>query len=757
MRATTRHSRDYLNRLFKFHPAVISPSGDTGSTIRIIMCKQFIFILILAFSGSLSAQQDKQFTLEELIPGGKQYADFYPRIPGQFQWNGNSLAAIRNDSVWLIKNPARVNKKTFTITFKEMEEEMENSPGRINRLSFSREGSSVVQYHATNGIGLYDLETKTHLVFFRYPEQSDNQTLSPDHTYLAFTKENNLYVADKNGHEWPVSDESNSSIVYGQAVHRNEFGINGGIFWSPSGRKMAFYRMDETMVSDYPLVDVSARVARVKHSKYPMAGMTSHRVTIGVFDTMTKETLWLKTGEPDDHYLTNIAWSPDGKSVYVAELNREQNRMQLNRYDASTGHFNKTLFEESHPAYVEPQNPVLFVKKNEDRFIWQSRRNGYNHLYLYDISGKMIKQLTDGTWEVTEVIGFDEKGEQLYFISTLPSPLDRHICSVTLKSGRITQHNTLPGMHTAMLSASGRYLIDRYTAHDNPGRIDLIDTRSGKATLLSRAEDPFRGYNMPSIALGRVKAADNVTDLYYRLIKPTGFDASKKYPVAVYVYGGPHSQMVNNRWRYGSGGWETYMAQKGYIVFVMDNRGTSYRGSGFEQVTHRRLGVVEAQDQMKGVAFLRSLPYVDSERMGIHGWSYGGFMTINMLLRYPGVFKVGVAGGPVIDWKYYEVMYGERYMDTPQENPEGYEESSLLNKAGRLQSRLLIIHGDEDPTVVMQHTLQFLKASIEAGTHPDLFLYPGHGHNMTGHDRVHLHEHITRYFEDFIRQKCVPE
>lgn len=721
------------------------------------MCKQFIFILILAFSGSLSAQQDKQFTLEELIPGGKQYADFYPRIPGQFQWNGNSLAAIRNDSVWLIKNPARVNKKTFTITFKEMEEEMENSPGRINRLSFSREGSSVVQYHATNGIGLYDLETKTHLVFFRYPEQSDNQTLSPDHTYLAFTKENNLYVADKNGHEWPVSDESNSSIVYGQAVHRNEFGINGGIFWSPSGRKMAFYRMDETMVSDYPLVDVSARVARVKHSKYPMAGMTSHRVTIGVFDTMTKETLWLKTGEPDDHYLTNIAWSPDGKSVYVAELNREQNRMQLNRYDASTGHFNKTLFEESHPAYVEPQNPVLFVKKNEDRFIWQSRRNGYNHLYLYDISGKMIKQLTDGTWEVTEVIGFDEKGEQLYFISTLPSPLDRHICSVTLKSGRITQHNTLPGMHTAMLSASGRYLIDRYTAHDNPGRIDLIDTRSGKATLLSRAEDPFRGYNMPSIALGRVKAADNVTDLYYRLIKPTGFDASKKYPVAVYVYGGPHSQMVNNRWRYGSGGWETYMAQKGYIVFVMDNRGTSYRGSGFEQVTHRRLGVVEAQDQMKGVAFLRSLPYVDSERMGIHGWSYGGFMTINMLLRYPGVFKVGVAGGPVIDWKYYEVMYGERYMDTPQENPEGYEESSLLNKAGRLQSRLLIIHGDEDPTVVMQHTLQFLKASIEAGTHPDLFLYPGHGHNMTGHDRVHLHEHITRYFEDFIRQKCVPE
>ena len=717
------------------------------------MCKQLFFILILTLSSTLSAQQDKQFTLEELIPGGNDYGRFYPRIPVQYQWNGNSLAAIRNDSVWMIGTPARINNKTFIVTFDEMEEGMADSTGTISRLTFSPEGSSMVQFHATGGSGLYDLKTKKQLLFFRYPEQSDNHTLSPDFTYLAFTRENNLYVLDKNGREWSVSDESNQGIIYGQAVHRNEFGINGGIFWSPSGRKMAFYCMDETMVSDYPLVDVSARVAHVKHSKYPMAGMTSHRVTVGVFDTTTKETIWLQTGEPDDHYLTNIAWSPDGASVYVAELNRAQNRMQLNRYDASTGHLDKTLFEESHPAYVEPENPLLFVKNNDDRFIWQSRRNGYNHLYLYDITGKMLKQLTDGTWEVTEVTGFDEKGENLFFLSTLPSPLDRHICSVALKSGRITQHNTQPGIHSAMLSASGRYLTDRYAAHDNPGRIDLIDTRSGKTTLLSRAEDPFAGYSMPSVELGRVKAADKVTDLYYRLIKPAGFDASKKYPVAVYVYGGPHSQMVSNRWRYGSGGWETYMAQKGYIVFVMDNRGTSFRGSAFEQVTHRRLGVAEAEDQMKGVEFLRSLPYVDSERMGIHGWSYGGFMTINMLLRYPGVFRVGVAGGPVIDWKYYEVMYGERYMDTPQENPEGYEESSLLNKAGRLQSRLLIIHGDEDPTVVMQHTLQFLKASIGAGTHPDLFLYPGHGHNMTGHDRVHLHEHITRYFEDFIPQE----
>jgi dipeptidyl-peptidase-4 len=716
------------------------------------MQRQSIFFLFFIFSFMLTAQQEKQFTLDELIPGGKQYANFNPRIPFQFQWYGNRLATIGNDSVWLIDNPGRSLRKKFILTFKELEEGLEQRENKIHGLTFSPEGSSVLRFHTSRGSGLFDLENKEHRAFFSYPEKSKNHMLSPDHSYMAYTIENNLFIADKNGKEWAVSKECNRAISYGQSVHRNEFGITGGIFWSPCGKKMAFYRMDETMVSDYPLVDASARVAEVKNSKYPMAGMASHQVTIGIFDTETKETTWLKTGEPDDHYLTNIAWSPDGKAVYLAELNREQNRMKLNRYVTATGDLDKTLFEESHLKYVEPEHPVLFVKKRDERFIWQSKRNGYNHLYLYDTSGKQLKQLTDGTWEVTAVIGFDEKGENLFFIATLPSPIDRHICSVALKSGKITQHTTLPGMHSAALSASGRYLTDSYSSHANPGRIDLIETRTGRTTLLSQAKDPFRGFSMPTVEMGTVKAADGTSDLYYRLVKPAGFDASKRYPVAIYVYGGPHSQMVSNRWRYGSGGWETHMAQNGYIVFAMDNRGTAYRGLEFENVTHRQLGVVEAEDQMKGVAFLQSLPYVDSERMGIHGWSYGGFMTINMLLRYPRVFKVGVAGGPVTDWKFYEVMYGERYMDTPAENPEGYEESSLLNKADRLQSRLLIIHGDEDPTVVMQNSIQFLKASIKAERHPDFFLYPGHGHNMMGRDRVHLHRHITRYFEDFIPQ-----
>lgn len=714
------------------------------------MHKHFSFILACLFAVTLSAQQAKQFTLEELIPGGKEYTRFAPRIPTQFQWNGDRLMAVRKDSVWIVKDPSKPGDKELFLTFDKLGMEKDSTYGKINYLSFPANGSALVQIYTSTGVALFDIERMALKAFFTFPENSKNHELSPDNNYVAYTVGNNLFIKNSDGKESAVTNETDSGIVCGQSVHRNEFGINGGIFWSPDGNKLAFYRMDETMVTDYPLVDISARVAEVKPARYPMAGMTSHRVTIGIYDTTTGQTTFLKTGEPDDHYLTNIAWNPDASSVYVAELNRGQNHMKLNRYHAATGDFERTLFEETDSKYVEPEHPLLFIDKKGEQFVWQSRRDGFNHLYLYDRSGKLIRLLTRGTWEVTDVVGIDNKGENLYFSATHPTPMERHLYSVELKKGKTTRLSTQQGMHTAAISLSGRWLTDRFSAHDNPGEIHLIDTRKGKSTLLATADNPFVGIEMPSVESGTVKAADGSTDLYYRLVKPADFDASGKYPVAVYVYGGPHSQMVNNRWRYGSGGWETYMAQKGYLVFVMDNRGTSYRGAAFEQVTHRQLGVEEAKDQKKGVDFLLSLPYVDKERIGIHGWSYGGFMTINMLLRYPGLFKVGVAGGPVIDWKYYEVMYGERYMDLPEENLEGYSGSSLLNKADQLEDRLLIIHGDEDPTVVMQHSLQFLKACIKGGTHPDFFVYPGHGHNMVGPDRVHLHEHITRYFEDFI-------
>lgn len=483
-----------------------------------------------------------------------------------------------------------------------------------------------------------------------------------------------------------------------------------------------------------------------------MAGMKSHQVTVGVYNPTTQETVFLKTGTPKEKYLTNIAWSPDEKSIYIAELNRGQDTCYLKIYDVTTGKLEATLFEEIHSKYVEPENPVLFLKNDPTKFLWQSKRDGFNHLYLYVTTGKLVKQLTAGKWDITSVLGYDEKGENIFYVSTEASPMEKHIYKINLKTGRKEQLSKEEGVHYANLSGSGKYISDMYTSQNNAGKVAITDTKTNKTNVFHSAKNPYRNVQLPEIVLGKLKANDGETDLHYRMVKPLDFDPNKKYPVVVYVYGGPHSQLVDNSWMGQARGWDIYMAEKGYLVFTLDNRGTSNRGQEFENITHRQLGVIETQDQITGVDYLKSLPYVDADRIGVHGWSYGGFMTLNLMLRHPETFKVGVAGGPVTDWKYYEIMYGERYMDSPKENSEGYEASSMVKRAGDLKGRLMLIHGDEDPTVVMQQSLEYLDSSIKKGTHPDFFIYPGHGHNMTGADRVHLHEHITRYFDDFLKK-----
>ena len=561
---------------------------------------------------------------------------------------------------------------------------------------------------------------------------------------MAYTVGNNLYV-----NENPVTDEP-EGIVCGQSVHRNEFGIYKGTFWNPKGDLLAFYRMDESMVTQYPLVDITARIGEVNNIRYPMAGMTSHQVMIGIYNPTTGKTHYLKTGDPTDRYFTNISWSPDGKSLYLIELNRDQNHAKLCRYDVETGELAATLLEETHPKYVEPQQPIVFLPWDSTKFIYQSQRSGFNHLYLYDITGKLIKQLTEGQWLVNSILGFNEKKKEILFSVNDATGQDNF--SVNVKTGKrslpFSMHTDTEGVHNATASQSGRYVIDSYSTPTIPRKIDIIDTQTGKNINLLTAANPFDGYKMPVIETGTIKAADGVTDLYYRLIKPADMDPNKKYPAIVYVYGGPHAQMVTGGWQNGARGWDIYMANKGYVMFCLDNRGSSNRGLEFENVTFRQLGIEEGKDQVKGAEFLQSLSYVDKNRIGVHGWSFGGHMTTALLLRYPEIFKVGVAGGPVIDWSYYEIMYGERYMDTPQSNPEGYEQCNLKNLADNLKGHLLIIHDDHDDTCVPQHTLSFMKACVDARTYPDLFIYPGHKHNVMGRDRVHLHEKITRYFED---------
>lgn len=635
---------------------------------------------------------------------------------------------------------------------------------------------------SAKGYIVYDFEKNE--IVKAYPQAAEQKGANIDFTaeggHIAYTVGNNLYVDNH-----AVTNEP-EGIVCGQSVHRNEFGISKGTFWSPTGNLLAFYRMDESMVTQYPLVDVTARIGTVENIRYPMAGMTSHKVSVGIYNPATQKTVYLNTGDPTDRYFTNISWAPDEKSLFLIEVNRDQNHSKLCQYNAETGELMQTLIEETHPKYVEPQTPIVFLPWDSNKFIYQSQRDGYNHLYVYDLaklsanqpqkldaeaiekmwslvqkvgSGKNIKeaagvQLTQGEWLVQGILGFNAKKKEVIITATKESPLQSNVYKVNVNNGKITLLDNGQGVHNAQLSASGTYLLDNWSAPDVPRIIDIASTANGKETVrLLTAKDPFEGFIMPRVEVGTLKAADGKTDLYYRLIKPADFDPAKKYPAIIYVYGGPHAQMLVNNWNYAARGWDIYMANRGYIMLTLDNRGSSNRGLEFENCTFRHLGIEEGKDQVKGAEFLQSLPYVDADRIGVHGWSFGGHMTTALMLRYPEIFKVGVAGGPVIDWKFYEVMYGERYMDTPQANPEGYKQCDLKNLAGQLKGHLLIIHDDHDRTCVPQHTLSFMKACVDARTYPDLFIYPTHDHNVLGRDRVHLHEKITRYFDDYLKKK----
>ena len=577
----------------------------------------------------------------------------------------------------------------------------------------------------------------------------NSDTLAQPATYpQVFAREHNIYVQSSVGSQpVRVTADGCRQIVYGEAVHRNEFGIETGIFPSPD--KTAF--ADQSMVTDYPQVNTFTRIASCEPDAYPMAGMKSHKVTVGVYNIAAGTTVWLDLGDVTDRYFTNITWSPDGKAIYLFELNRDQTDTSLDVYSAETGKKLRTLYTEHSDKYVEPLHPVSFLPWDSDKFLLWSDRDGFRHLYLMDTRGRMLKQVTKGPFVVRDLVGFCPKTKSVIIATNELNPLQSNLFSVKLSDCRRTLLDNGIGLHSGKLSADGTMLLDTYSAPDVPRAYDIINTVSRKRTEHFRSPDPWAGYAVPAYHTGTLKAADGVTDLYYRMVLPPDFDASKRYPAVVYVYGGPHAHLVDASWHWASRSWETYMAQKGYVVFVLDSRGSEHRGRDFEQATFRNLGVCEMEDQMCGVDFLKSLSYIDSSRLGVHGWSFGGFMAISLMTTYPDVFKVGVAGGPVIDWKWYEVMYGERYMDTPEQNPDGYARTSLLAKAGNLKGRLQIIIGMNDPTVVPQHALQFLDACIKSGTQPDFFVYPGEGHNMRGHASVHLHERITRYFEDYLK------
>jgi len=676
--------------------------------------------------------------------------ELYPKYLRNLQWRGESDQFSWTDDNKVISGNVKNENREVILDLDDL-----NGILSSNGYDSARYVPSItwidvenMLFTMKNKVFTYDLKTKNLKKVNEYEKGVQNTGIDLNTFNVAYTKDNNLFIA-KDGKPIPVTNDDDPGIINGQAVHRVEFGIYKGIFWSPKGNLLAFYRKDETMVTNYPQVDIDTRIAELDNIKYPMAGMTSHEVTLGIYDIRANTTHFINTGEPVDQYLTCITWSPDENYIFIGVLNRDQNHLKLTKYDAKTGQLVKTLFEEKDDEWVEPEHELYFLNNNPDQFIWFSERDGYNHLYLYDIEGNLIKQLTHGEWTVTQYLGSDLDEKKMFYVSNEGDPIGRQIFSLEIKSGKKIKLSTPKGRHSGIPSKSGKYIIDTYSSFtENVAREYLLLDAKGKVLqTIQEDSDPLSDYALGETSVFTIKNKEGI-DLYCRMIKPPDFDPAKIYPVLLYVYGGPHSQLVTDSWLAGGGFFLNFMAQQGYIVFTLDNRGTGYRGLEFEQAVFGNLGKAEVEDQMAGIEYLKSLDFVDAGRIGVNGWSYGGFMTLSLMLKQPETFKVGVCGGPVTDWKYYEVMYGERYMDTPETNPEGYDESSLLNKTQNLAGDLLIIHGTKDPTVVWQNSLSFVENCIKNGIQLDYFVYPGHGHGVGGKDRLHLNIKIANYFFD---------
>ncbi len=706
-----------------------------------------IIIGLVAIAQVTVHAQKKELTLEQAVLGYDKESTyrFHPSSLSGIQWiPGGTNYCYWQGGDLVIKKA----KATDTIFSKDVAAALNMKIKRIPLVEWENSKTLILKYE--NSYYNYNIDTKTGERLFNFKEGSQNHDLYVGKKQCAITVDQNLYIASQEDRMGVVTHLPNKEAVAGQAIARFEFGISKGTFWSGDGSKLAFYQKDESKVHNYPLLDITKTPGELRSIKYPMAGQASELAKVGIYDVATKKLTYLETknsGLDEEHYLTNLTWDPTNQYIFLAEVNRDQNHMKLTKYDASTGELLATLFEEKNDRYVEPENPLHFVPGRADEFLWFSERDGFMNLYHYKTSGELISRVTTVNWVVKSILGFSPNGKTVFVEGTGRDPRQNHAFAFDIKTGKMRKLTLEAGFHHVQLSGDATKMIDSYSSLMVPRKIEIIDIKSGRATNIFTAPNPLEEYNYGQTELMELKADDGST-LYGRMIKPSNFRPGKKYPVLVYVYGGPHAQLVTNSWRGGASLWMNWMAEQGYLVFTLDGRGSANRGFEFESCIHRQLGKLEVEDQMTGVEYLKRLPYVDMERMAVHGWSFGGFMTTSLMLKKPGVFKCGVAGGPVIDWKWYEVMYGERYMDRPEQNEEGYAESSLLDKVKNLKGDLLMIHGTVDDVVVMQHNLAFVKACVDNGVQIDFFPYPNHPHNVRGQDRVHLMTKVLNYVQD---------
>ena len=611
------------------------------------------------------------------------------------------------------------------------------------------DGAGIL-FQGPSALAWFDLKSQTARTLVSGKAAIADPKISPNGRYVSFVRDHNLWLVNlADGKERAVTQGGTEEIRKGELdwVYPEELEIKTAYWWSPDSSTIAYLEMDERKVSQYPMVDFSSPSGEAEMERYPVAGGANPIVRVFVASIGGGEHHLMDAGAETDIYIPRVNWLTDSKRLAIQRLNRAQTTLDLLIVDTATGKARVALTE-SDPNWINVSDDLHFLKDGK-RFLWSSERSGYRHLYLYDLDGKQLAQITKGEWEVSSLDAVGESKSLVYFTATEKSPLERHLYRVALDGSGFARLTKEEGTHAAVFAPNAAAFYDTYSNAAALPRQELNHADGSRiATINENKGAELAEYHLSPLEFLSVKSRDGVS-LNASIIKPPNFDAQKKYPVLVCTYGGPHAQVVLNRWGGANFLWHELMAQKGYIIFLLDNRGSAGRGHGFETPLHFRLGAQELSDQRDGVQYLKSLSYVDASRIGVWGWSYGGHMTLHAMFEAGDDFKVGFAGGPVTDWRYYDSIYTERYLGLPQKNEKGYQDSSPVKYAGQLKGKLLIAHGTADDNVHFANTLTVINDLIEAGKYVEVLAFPGRGHGVSDPPaRRVLMQRVTQFFLD---------
>lgn len=706
-------------------------------------------IVFLFFISALALAAKKPITLDVVAKG------FHPDWGGPPIWapDGSHIAYYKGKKIMLYDAPSKSEKELISLepleaaAVKVPEPERfdwRNRRVRSDAFQWSADGREILLsvngdlflWHV--GTGKWDQLTAT-------PVIEADPKLSPDGKYVAFRRDSDLYSLDIATHkEHRLTDDGSATLLNGELdwVYPEELDLGTAYWWSPDSRQIAYMQFDISREFEYPQIDLKGRRAVLEMERYPQAGTPNADVRIGVVNTDGGPTRWMDLGETRGHLFARVFWTPDSSGLAVYRLNRVQNVLDLLLANTESG-TSKTLIHETDKCWINVTDGFRFLKNGQ--FLWPSERDGFNHLYLYSPEGREISRITQGNWEVTSVVGVDEAQRRVYYISTEPSPLQRQLWAVNLDGSGKTRITKNDGTHSISMSPTTQYYVDTWSNLTNPPRQTLHSSDGTEIGVYREADRRLLDeYELLPSEIVTIKGSDG-TPLYAKLIKPANFQPGRKYPAIVMVYGGPGAQTIHDAWSGAT--WDQALAAKGFVIWALDNRGSSGRGHAFESVLFRHFGQMELEDQKTGVQYLISQGYVDPARIGIYGWSYGGYLTIYSLLNAPEMFKAGIAGAPVTDWHNYDTIYTERYLGLPSESAEAYRVSSAVTYANNLKSKLLILHNVEDDNVLFQNTLQMSDAFEKAGKLFDMEVYTQKSHGVGGPEHKQLLELTTDFFE----------